>query len=283
MSAPDQNDAAEAHDGLWSGAAATPGSEVTPAIVLLLVVLAVPAVLLGAILFAVIPVLPWWLGAIVGLLVAIGAVVAVHQRADRLVLSTLGPGIPESEHPIRLTNMVEGLTLAGGVIAPDLLVLDDPARNAMAVRRHDRNHLVVTSGLVQNLEVVELEAAVAELLTRLRNGDAERSTLGAAMLGRPLIDGPLGSLLGPVADRVLAGVLPVDRDLEADRQAVTLTRYPPGLIKALESMQGHELRPRVASAGTDHLWLADPSGDERQAEDPQRAPLSLRIDALAEL
>ncbi len=279
----DQRGAAEAGNGLWSGAAASPGSELTPAAVLIFAVLAVPAVLIGALLFAVLPVLPWWLGVILGLVIAAVAVWLLAERSDRAVLGSLSSAMPESRHPVRLTNMVEGLTLAGGVITPAVLVLEDPARNAMAVRRRDRNHLVFTTGLIDALDVVELEAAVAELLTRLRNGDAETATVGAGLLGRPLIDGPLGSILGPMAAGVLGRLLPPDRDLEADRQAVTLTRYPPGLIQALESLQGQELAPRCASDGTAPLWLVDPAPERATTGEETRAPLSLRIDALAEL
>jgi len=129
----------------------------------------------------------------------------------------------------RLENLVQGLSLAGGVEEPQVVVLSDPARNAMAVRNGGRNRIVVTQGLLQSLEVVELEGVVAELLTRLKNGDAEAATLGAALFGQPILDGPLRSVLGPVARMGLGRLLSADRDLEADRQAVRLTRYPPGL------------------------------------------------------
>lgn len=286
MSAADSSDAggaAEAPNNLWSGAAASPGSEVIPAALLLAGVLAIPAIVVGILLFALIPVLPWWLGALLGLVAVAIVVWLMAERADRSVLASLSATVPEARHPVRLVNMVEGLTLAGGVIAPSVLVLDDPARNAMAVRRRDRNHLVLTTGLVDSLDVVEMEATVAELLTRLRNGDAETATLGAALVGRTLIDSPLGSVLGPIAGGILGRLLPPDRDLEADRQAVTLTRYPPGLIQALQSLEGQEVQPRCATAGTAPLWLVDPAPQTAPAGEEARAPLSLRIDALAEL
>ncbi|MEL6984490.1 MAG: hypothetical protein AAFO29_18835 [Actinomycetota bacterium] len=286
MSAPDSSatgGASEAPSSLWSGAAASPGSEIAPAALLFGAVLAVPAILLGSLLFALLPAVSWWLGALLGLVVVAGLIWWVAERADHSVLSSLSAAVPEARHPVRLVNMVEGLTLAGGVISPSVLVLEDPARNAMAVRRRDRNHLVLTTGLVDALDVVEMEATVAELLTRLRNGDAETATLGAALVGRPLIDGPLGALLAPLGRKVLGRLLPPDRDLEADRQAVTLTRYPPGLIQALQTLDGQEVQPRCATVGTASLWLVDPAPQAATAGEEDRAPLSLRIDALAEL
>jgi heat shock protein HtpX len=280
--AAEASDETQSRDGLWSGAAASPGSELFPVYAAAFAVVAVPAVVVLAVLFGLIPALPWWLGALCGLVVAVAAVWYLAERADRIVLSAIGPALPASQHPPRLTNMVEGLTLAGGVISPSVVVLDDEARNALAVRRRDNNHLVLTSGLLDALDVVELEGAVAELLTRLRNGDAELATVGVALLGRPLIDGPAGVVLAPVASRILTRLLPADRDLEADRQAVTLTRYPPGLLKALEAMEGRDVRPAAVTDGSAHLWLVDPTPAAAD-DDEQRAPLRLRIDALAEL
>lgn len=269
-------------DDLWSGTAVSPGSELTNAYLPAFAVLAVPAVIVGILLGALLPGLSWWMGLVAGLVVAGIAVWLVGRRADQLVLSSLGPSVPRSEYPERLTNMVDGLTLSGGVIEPSLVLIDEPARNAMAVRRADRNHLVVTTGLVSSLGVVELEGAVAELLTRLRNGDAEAATVGAALLGRFLVDGPLGVVLAPLGWSALDRLLSADRDLEADRQAVTLTRYPPGLLRALQAIESGDSRVGAATAGTAHLWLADPIEATSEQTD-RRVPLSLRIDALAEL
>ncbi len=246
------------------------------------VLAAVPAALIGGLIFALLPAVGWWLGVLIGLVAAAILVWYRAQRADRIVLGALGVDVRPQRSSERLSNMVEGLTLAGGVIPPILVVADDAARNGMAVRRSDRNHLVLTSGLVETLDVVQLEGAVAELVTTLRNGDAEAATIGAALLGRPLLDGPLRPLLAPVANAILGRLVSPDRDLEADRQAVSLTRYPPGLMKALQVIDGGPVRPAFAADGTAHLWLVDPTKADAPA-DERRAPVRLRIDALAEL
>ena len=51
---------------------------------------------------------------------------------------------------------------------------------------------------------------------------AWRALVGAALLGRFLVDGPLGAALAPIGWSALERLLSADRDLEADRQAVTL-------------------------------------------------------------
>jgi heat shock protein HtpX len=234
--------------------------------------------------FGILPVLPWWLGALFGLVAGAALVWNRSRNADQVVLRAVGPGVADSQIPIRLANMVEGLTLSGGVIPPELVVLDDPARNGLAIRRHDRNHLVITTGLVDALDVVELEGAVADLLTRLRNGDAEAGTLASALFGLPFLDSPLVSVFGSLSGLVLGRFLPSDRDILADFQAVALTRYPPGLHRALRRIDEGDVVPAAASVGNSHLWLVDPGrGVDTADGGDARAPLSLRIDALAEL
>ncbi len=265
-------------------AVATADNEVDlmPAFGLALLVVAVPAVIIGLIIFAIIPG-PWWLGVLAGLAIAAAVVWWRLNNADQRVLAKLGGGLLSAEGGPRLENMVQSLALAGGVQEPSIVVLSDEARNALVLRKGDRNHLVVTQGLLDNLEVVELEGVVAELLTRLRSGDAESATIGAALFGQPILDGPLRPLLGPVASAGFARLLNEDRDLEADRQAVRLTRYPPGLLSALRAMGRGEVAAKVNTAGISHLWLVDPQGRDAESREGVRAPLDLRIDVLAEL
>jgi hypothetical protein len=63
-----------------------------------------------------------------------------------------------------------------------------------------------------------------------------------------------------------------------DRAAVSFTRYPPGLIGALEKMEAKGTEVHGGSRGTAQLWFADPGGT--------REPLTSikdRIEALREL
>lgn len=276
----DQTERATADVGA-GGAGAADGADLKAAIGLAVVLVAAPAVLIGVLLFALIPG-PWWIGVLLGLLIAAAVVFHRAQNADHAVVSKLGGGLLQADGEARLTNLVQGLSLAGGVAEPDLMVLSDRAMNAMAVQRSGRNQIVVTQGLLQSLEVVELEGVVAELLTRLKNGDAEAATVGAALFGQTILDGPLAPVLRPVATSALGRLLQDDRDLEADRQAVSLTRYPPGLHAAFVKIGAGDVTPASHTVGTAHLWLIEPDGAAMVA-DSGRASLDLRRDVLAEL
>lgn len=255
-------------------------SPVNKALAIAIVAAAIPAALIGAILMALLPG-PWWLGLFLGVAIAAAVVTIRFLSADHRILGSLGGGLLRADGLERLQNLVQGLSLAGGVEEPSVTVLSDEARNAMVMRHRGRNHLVVTQGLLGSLGVVELEGVVAESLVRLKNGDAEAATAAAALFGRPMLDGPMRAGLQPLARFGMKGLLADDRDLEADRQAVEITRYPPGLLGAYQAMGQGELQPKANTEGLSHLWLVDPVAADAPL-DRVRAPLDLRIDVLAE-
>jgi len=65
------------------------------------------------------------------------------------------------------------------------------------------------------------------------------------------------------------------RELLADVSGVALTRYPPGLISALEKLRDDTAVVHSGSRATAHLWIESPNGIH--------PPLDERISALREL
>jgi len=173
----------------------------------------------------------------------------VYWGADRLVRSSLkrsGVSLRDADPRVdaRLYNMAEGLAATVGVRCPRLAVLDSDSLNAMVSgARRGRELVVVTSGLLEELDVVELEAVLAEVLYRLRHGEVAAETVLVATFG--------------LGRSVLLGA---GRDTRLDAGAVRITRYPPALTSALEKM---ETKGSVVPGQTErsaHLWVADPLG-----------------------
>src|SRR5690554_8039774 len=76
----------------------------------------------------------------------------------------------------RYHNIVEGLCIASGLPKPRLYVVDDPAPNAFATGRNPRNAAIaVTTGLLEKMNRMELEAVLAHELGHVRNHDILRS------------------------------------------------------------------------------------------------------------
>ncbi len=208
-------------------------------------------------------------GAIAGVVVFVVIAVALAGWArfagDRLVSSRLRGRHAEPATDARLCNLVEGLSITAGLRQPRIVVVDSPGLNAMvAGSSADRAVLAVTTGLLEGLDRIELEAVLAEELVQIRQEEILPETVLVATLG-------LGR----------SQVVRADRDVWADRGAVKLTRYPPALAAALEKVEAGGSKVEGIPGYMAHLWLADPGqgGGLR----PGRLPVRDRIEALREL
>lgn len=265
--------------------------------------LVAPQVLVAALVVGVVIALAtmWWLGLIAGVLA--GAAVAVLlPRSASAGLGTVVESrpAPESEFA-RYHNLVEGLAIGFGAVAPELRVVDEPNLNLAVYGPPDEGVVVATTGLLEQLDRVELEGVLAEALVRLRSHDADLAAQTAALVCGPLVrNGPRRAgrpmaVVTPLAGwraKRLHRLLGEHRDFLADLAAIDLTRYPPGLGAALEKMEAHGTGVTTATWGTAHLWLADPLVEPEAADATatrlndlfrQGAPIDQRASLMAEL
>ena len=260
----------------------------------------------------------------VALVVATAGVAGAWWRSDAIALAVSHARPADPVAHARLHNLVEGLCIAGGLPKPRVYVIEDAAPNAFATGRDPRHAaVVVTTGLLARLDRVELEGVLAHELSHIRSGDILVSTLAVTLVGVVALladvalrflwwggprhrddrreggGGPqvvvavLGFVLLPVAPlvaRIMRAAVSRQREALADVAGVALTRYPPGLISALEKLRDDTTVVHSASRATAHLWIESPidrSGGSRQAwlnrQFDTHPPLSERIEALREL
>jgi len=197
-------------------------------------------------------------GLIVALVVAgVGSFVA-YWKSDAVTLriSHARPADPE-QYP-RLHNVIEGLCVAAGLPKPRVCVIDDPAPNAFATGRSPRHAAIaVTSGLLDKLNRIELEGVLAHELSHVKSYDVLPSTIAVTLVGLPAVVVP--PVFGPVMRLAVNG----HRESSADVSGVALTRYPPGLISALEKLEAEKTVVHFNSRAIAHLWIERPPLDER--------------------
>ncbi len=195
-------------------------------------------------------------------------VVAERRSADRL-LQVVGtrPASPQ-DHP-RLHNAIDGLCLVQGIDPPALHIVDVPTGNAAVLGSPDPV-LVFTAGALDALEVVELEGLVADLLVRATDGDLAAQTGAAAYGGLP------GS------GRMRRRWVRPDRQVRFDLEAASVTRYPPGLQRALRTLAGLGSAVPSAPVASAHLWVLQPGGSPETAT-ASHPPVDLRLAALGEV
>ena len=243
--------------------------------------------------------------------------------ADRVALAVSRAHPAPQEQYQRLHNLVEGLCIAGGLPKPGVYIIDDPAPNAFATGR-DPNHaaIAVTTGLLEKMNRVELEGVVAHELSHIRNYDILVSTLAVVMVGTVALMADMairtmwwnggrvarrgdhnnannpfayvGFILlfaAPVIAKIMQSTISRQRETLADVSACQLTRYPPGLISALEKLKADTTVTHAASTATAHLWIEQPMsgvGDDGKLGGVHRLfdthpPLDERIALLREL
>jgi Zn-dependent protease with chaperone function len=141
-------------------------------------------------------------------------------------------------------------------------------------RRHDDAALVVTSGLLNLLDRIELEAVVAHELAHIKRLDVASAALASSGIGTLL------HALG--GQRATVWLLGSDREIRADLAGVATTRYPPGLLSALERIAVlGDTRPSSVSSvvldRTSSCWLIPFGGKDLDAA------AGVRMDVLREL
>ena len=211
------------------------------------------------------------IGLVLAILVGIAAAVAAQRTADGAVLKAARAQPADPTVHARLHNVVEGLCVANGLAPPTLHVIDDPALDALVAGRDPQHaHLVVTTGLLDALDRVELEGVLAHELSHVKSGDIAPATLAVTTVA--LVTRPLPGLQA----KAVGAVLGAGRISLADASAVEMTRYPPGLIAALEKVEAAGSAHRPGPAAIAHLWLTAEPADAT-------APLDERIATLREL
>ncbi|MEY3093162.1 MAG: putative protease HtpX [Actinomycetota bacterium] len=226
------------------------------------------------------------ISAIIALAIAWGS----YWKSDSIALavSRAKPADPETYQ--RLHNLVEGLCIASGLPKPRVYVIEDAAPNAFATGRNPRHAAIaVTTGLLDQMNRVELEGVIAHELSHIRNYDILVSTIAVTLVGtvaimtdlairmmwwnggrahragdrnnsgNPLaLFGFLLLLLSPLIARAMQAAVSRRRETLADISACQMTRYPPGLISALEKLKADNTATHSASMATAHMWIEQP-------------------------
>jgi len=264
-----------------------------------------------------------WQGTVIALVVSGALAFASYWKADAVALAVSRAHPADPAEYRRLYNLVEGLTIASGLPMPRIYIVDDPAPNAFATGRNPRHAAIaVTSGLLEKMNRVELEGVLAHELSHIKNYDILVSTIAVTLVGsvvllsdialrtmfwnggrvrrdgdrndgnNPLaIFGIIFIFLAPLLGKAMQAAISRRREALADASAVQMTRYPPGLISALEKLLADTTVTHSASKATAHLWIEQPMsgvGDRGKFGSlnnlfDTHPPLEERIAALREL
>jgi Zn-dependent protease with chaperone function len=208
-----------------------------------------------------------FIGAAVGFVVELAFRRTARSSATRLLRSWGAvPAMPD-DFP-RLHNTIDGLCLSQGIDPPPLHIVDCPTGNAAVVGSPDPV-LVFTSGALEALKVVELEGLVAHLLMRCQDEDLRHRTTAAAFEAVPGVRHASRKWEAP------------DHTVRFDRDAVSATRFPPGLQRSLLLLADLGTTVPAVADNSAHLWVLQPGGSP-ETETAVHPSVDLRLAALSE-
>ena len=222
------------------------------------------------------------------------------SQGDSIVLSMSGAReIAHSDQP-QLWNVVEELSIAGGIPMPRVYLIEDTAMNAFATGRDPtRSSVAITRGLLEKCTRDELQGVMAHEMSHVRNYDIRFATLMAVMVGAIVLlcdvmrrsflwgggrrrssdKGSGGgqalvalvavvlSIVAPILATIIQLAVSRQREYLADAAAVELTRNPKGLISALNKLS-YDIEPlESANRGTQHLFIVNPHKGKKLGRD----------------
>ncbi len=210
-------------------------------------------------------------------------------HSDRIALKMSGAKEASEESYRELHNLTENLAMTAGLPKPRLFVINDPAPNAFATGRNkDKAAIAVTTGLLEQLNRVELEGVIAHELAHVGNRDILLSTIVVVLVGFVallsdmfirfsffgfggrgdrgnsqgvlILVGIVLAILSPIVATLIQLAVSRKREFLADATGALLTRYPEGLASALEKISSYGGEVKRASNATAHMYIANPFG-----------------------
>ena len=245
------------------------------------------------------------------IMIALASVWGSYYNSDKIVLTMTGARLIDHDSAPQLFNLVQEVTIAAGIPMPKVAIVEDPAPNAFATGR-DPEHAVIafTTGILQKMDREQLQGVAAHELAHVANRDTLVAAIAATTAGLVALisdfairmswftggnrrdnngnDNPLVAIIGliaiilaPLAALLLKAAVSRKREALADVTAVSLTRNPAGLRRALETLQADSTVVHQKSNAVAHIWIESPLDESSMSKlFSTHPPLAQRIETL---
>ncbi|CAB4886500.1 unannotated protein [freshwater metagenome] len=210
-----------------------------------------------------------------------------YYGSDKLVLTMTGAKLITREDAPELFNVIEEVVIASGLPMPKVALVQDTAPNAFATGRDPEHALIAfTTRILEVMDRDELQGVIAHEMSHVANRDTLVSAVAATTAGAIAIlsdfltrmmwfgggrdrrdnnSNPVALvislavlILAPIAAMLLKSAISRKRESLADATAVSFTRNPAGLRKALEVLAADTTVVRQKSNAVAHIWIESP-------------------------
>lgn len=223
-------------------------------------------------------------GATYGILVG-GIIYAIimYFVGGRLSLAVNGAQEIQKKDNPRLWRIIENLAITDGLPMPRVYVIQDPAPNAFATgRKPSKAAVCATTGLLEIMNDDELQGVFAHELGHVKNYDIRVSMIAFALAAvvsiiadtiirmtwfrnndendnqLVMIFAIVAAILAPIIATLIQLAVSRQREYLADATGALTTRYPDGLISALEKIKQYGRPLQRQNTSTAHFFFANP-------------------------
>jgi heat shock protein HtpX len=228
---------------------------------------------------------------IIGLIISVGqAIIAYYFGGSMAIASAGGKEVKEQDNS-QIHEMVGNLCRVADIPKPKIFISPDQSANAFACGRDPKHaSICLNQGLLNLLNKDELEGVIAHELSHIKNRDILIMTVTMVLSGiiafisdiamrsiwfgsgRTNDDDNNSSshfiftiilyvviiVVAPLVSALISMAVSRQREYLADASAVVMTRYPNGLISALEKLYGSPVPSEHYSTSTNHFYIAPP-------------------------
>lgn len=205
-----------------------------------------------------------------------------YFTAAKVALAVNGAKEIEKRDNPRLYRIVENLSITTGTPMPKICVMNDSAPNAFATGRDPKHASVTaTTGLLEIMEDGELEAVMAHEMGHIQNYDIRVMMIVFACVsiiglmsdfllrmmwwGDEDNQSPIAlivaiavAILAPIVALLVQMAVSRRREYLADATGALTTRYPDGLVSALQKLKETSTATKKQNSSTAHLFFANP-------------------------
>jgi len=258
-------------------------------------------------------------GLIIALIISFLMAIFSYYKGDKVALATSkAKEITKTDNPY-VWNLIENLCITAGIPMPKVYIIPDSSLNAFATGRDPKHSsIALTSGIIDALEKTELEGVIAHELSHIKNYDIRLMTLVIILVGTIALladffirsqfwgfgrkrgnsdnDGGLGiillilgvilAILAPIIAQIMQLAISRKREFLADASGALLTRYPQGLMNALEKISSSNRPLQYANNATSHLFISNPFKGKKRFMTKlfsTHPPIEERIEALKKM
>ncbi len=209
-----------------------------------------------------------------------------YYNLDKFFLASIGAKpLDEFKYP-NLKAVAQRLIKKANISEPKIYIKDDPALNVFTIGRDpDKAAMVITSGLIENLEPAELESILAHEISHILLNDIHLKLavnfwvflifgndliLHSKWLSKEIgsnqnrlkkvVRAVIGanSSIGPFLFKLLELSVPKEMEFRADRNSAKIGGSYEGLTNALQKIDSDQSELKVLSQAMAHHFIANP-------------------------